>query len=103
MERGDRSGRLDELRDQHRRRFPPSRRLHWSNLERRQSGRNTSPAADQVRTGNQSQDGWRARPQGAAAAACASRRGDRVKRGLFLKYIVLFVGLVSAVLVINAS
>ena len=30
-------------------------------------------------------------------------RSDRMKRGLFLKYVVLFVGLVTGVLVINAA
>ena len=35
--------------------------------------------------------------------AGAGRRGDRMKRGLFLKYVVLFVGLVAGVLVINAA
>jgi signal transduction histidine kinase len=34
---------------------------------------------------------------------CPRRLGDRVKRGLFLKYVTLFVGLVTGVLLINAA
>ena len=43
------------------------------------------------------------RPHPAAIDAGASRRSDRMKRGLFPKYVVLFVGLVAAVLVINGA
>ena len=42
-------------------------------------------AADQVRTGHQSQDRQGARPHGAADAAGARRRGDRMKRREFIR------------------
>ena len=45
-----------------------------------QARRPADPAAEQVRTGDQSQDGEGARPRRAADADCPRRRGDRMKR-----------------------
>src|SRR5262249_3935873 len=47
-------------------------------------GRSSGSAADQVRTGDQSQDGEGARPRCAFAAAATRRRGDRMRRRAFI-------------------
>ena len=48
------------------------------------------PAADQVRTGDQSKDRKGARPRRAANVACPRRRGDRIKRWNFRRRVAFF-------------
>src|SRR5262250_1691366 len=65
---------------------PPqgSRRLHRQDFQRGKAGEPSSRAADQIRAGHQSQDRQVARPPNSRQAACARRRGDRVKRREFI-------------------
>src|SRR5262249_48587193 len=54
--------------------------LRWEASQRRKARRSTSPAADQVRAGHQSEDRECARPHRAANAAETGRRGHRMNR-----------------------
>src|SRR4029077_1610967 len=82
--RGCGSRRADELRTGWYRHVSSGRRLHRSNPQRRQARRSTGHAVDQVRAGDQSQNGESTRPPGAGPAAGAYRRGDRVIRREFI-------------------
>jgi putative tryptophan/tyrosine transport system substrate-binding protein len=58
--------------------IPASDRLRRSHPQRREAGRPAGAGADQVRTGDQSQDRQGARPRHSAGRARPRRRGDRV-------------------------
>src|SRR5262249_25097090 len=55
------------------------RGLRRSYSQGREAGRSSGASTDQVRTGDQSQDGQGARHNGPTNAACASQRRDRIK------------------------
>src|SRR5262249_33219860 len=78
------SRRPDELRHQPCRCVSAGRRLYRPRAEGREAGRFAGATADQARVSHQSagrEDNWR---RGAAIAAHARRRGDRVKRREFI-------------------
>src|SRR5262249_44268335 len=85
---GERGGRRPHrLRRQPARAVPARRRLRAPNPAGRQACRPAGRAADQVRSGDQSQDCPRAWSRPAAAACRAGRRGDRMKwRELILAF-----------------
>src|SRR5262249_10855470 len=72
-------GRADGLRSGFPRNLLSGRRLCRSRSGGRQPRRTADPAADQVRAGDQSEDGESARPHNPGDAAGTRRPGDRVK------------------------
>src|SRR5262249_1255061 len=64
--------------------LPPARRLYRPNSQRREARRADGPAGDQSRARHQHEDRQGARPQRPAAAGWPRRRGDRVRRRVFI-------------------
>src|SRR6516165_7636469 len=64
--------------------MPTRGRLRRPYPKGREARRPTGAGADQVRVGDQSQDGESARPRSAGKCARARRRGDRMNRREFL-------------------
>src|SRR5262245_28031952 len=86
-----RIGRPVILRDRHRRYVPACGLLHRPHPQRREAGRPSGAGTDQVRNGNQPQDGQGARSHRAGESPRPRRRGDRMiaamKRRDFIKMI----------------
>jgi len=76
--------RPDLLRARFSRAASPRSWLRRSHLEGREARRPPGAGADEVRAGDQSQDGESARPRSPADTARPRRRGDRVKRRQFI-------------------
>src|SRR5262249_29206881 len=64
--------------------FRRRRRLRRQGSARDETSRHPGRAADQVRASNKPQDSQSARPHHSRQAACACRRGDRMKRREFI-------------------
>jgi hypothetical protein len=63
---------------------PPRCRDHGQNPARGKGRRHSGGAADQVRAGDQSEDGQSTRPDDSGTATRARRRGDRIERPFLL-------------------
>src|SRR5262245_65504126 len=59
---------------------PARRRLRRQDIARRKASRHSGRAADQVRAGDQSEDGQGAQPRCALVPAATRRRGNRMIR-----------------------
>src|SRR5262249_26550405 len=77
-------GRLDVVWTRSLRQFPALSFLCRPHLEGSQTSRSSRSAANEVRTGHQSQDREGAWPRNTRQAAGIGRRGDRVKRRTFI-------------------
>jgi hypothetical protein len=73
-----RGGRIDELRNQHRRLIPGSWHLCGKNSERRQASGSPSSPLYRFRAYHQHSNGKGIRNRGAAFTSCPRRRGDRM-------------------------
>jgi ABC transporter substrate binding protein len=80
---GNVTGRSDFRRRRSHRYLPPRRILRRPDLEGRQSRRSSPAGADQVRTGDQSEDCQHTGTHCAADAARTGRRGDRMRERHF--------------------
>src|SRR5262249_2265952 len=76
--------RLDVVWTRSLRQFPALSFLRRSHLEGSQAGRSSRSAANEVRTGHQSQDCKSARPHNSRQTAGSRQRGDRMKRRHFI-------------------
>src|SRR5215207_9238579 len=88
LSRPRRGRRLDQLRPQAGRELSPGRDLRRQDSQGRKAQRAADRAADENRAGHQSQDRQSARARRAADAAQPRRRGDRVRRKEFIRWLV---------------